>query len=513
MTKINKNVLYGKFKIVDVDDVEAIEHDGFYYDITDVEDELRIVYREKCKEENIICDMFELDRWLKENPECVYQILDNVLPIGEVKKMKKIDTKVRKHALKKGLDEMSWYGIQGGLDFLSDNLNRIINDIDEHVDVTGVDKVRNCLIDCQNALDEAQSYLQDIDYDEDIEKSKTKKVDKTKTNKARMIKYQHTGDFWTDANDAVAEVVVDYFGPVDDLPGLMFNRDFENYIGNLEDDIEKSKSKKGETMKATESKLTKSKGIKLKGYNGTWKVVKSKGLYSLLESEQMGNKALNVILKGKKIIKEADAENDEKTKEFFELDKAEDDSDVIDDEKEEKCGSKAFKAEDVDDKEPEQDEVKKRRIMRSHASKSKSRKSKISKEGEEGLPAPELDPIVVPNTDKEINNEGPVVNEDDKPAMNPEEVPESNETALPEEMLNHEELEEVNSTEDVQGKTILDLDPAETINKMRMGKFNRTEELGEQSTPVSPSGYPYARIGEGKLSNKLKKPTGQVRKF
>lgn len=46
----------------------------------------------------------------------------------------------------------------------------------------------------------------------------------------------------------------------------------------------------------------KKSGIKLKGHDGTFRVVKQRGEYTMLESEQYGNKAYNIILKKQKIF-------------------------------------------------------------------------------------------------------------------------------------------------------------------------------------------------------------------
>lgn len=445
-------------------------------------------------------------------------------------------------------------------------------------------------------------------------------------------------------------------------------KDFPTFIGTVVGDTDESgvedwieieygkyRDKHGE--------VSKSKGIRLKGYNGTWKVIKSRGQFSLLESEQMGKKALNVILKGKKILKEVDADKDKATKEFFGNNDAE------------KCNSKTFKADDVEEDDVEEDEkqMSKSKIDKRMMRKQKVRKQKVRKaldgdlkdyftmlfesapsdvaenkivselvgrmdddeviqtfneydqddyiydmseidsfireykpdpfdafnlgrwsseyyeddpyfyidgngniatlrefkaremaeraivlnpqiysEGIDGWdetmrlrdevlaktrkskskigkrrflkeesPKSDFKEMEHPQTDEKINGKNAVSDEDGKPDIIPEDDEMPSETALPDEMLNHEELEEINSTEDSAQASILDLDPSDAIDKMRNHGMTlsdlrdslRKQDLGSQSAQVNPSGYPYARIGDGKLSNVLRRPTGEVRKF
>lgn len=73
----------------------------------------------------------------------------------------------------------------------------------------------------------------------------------------------------------------------------------ERMISETKDEIVEQVVK---TMKDEGYRVVKDRGIRLKNHRGTFRVVKRQGEYVMLESEQYGNRAYNVILKGDRIV-------------------------------------------------------------------------------------------------------------------------------------------------------------------------------------------------------------------
>lgn len=70
--------------------------------------------------------------------------------------------------------------------------------------------------------------------------------------------------------------------------------------------------------KMIDRKIVKDRSIILKGHSGSFRVLKRKGEYVMLESEQYGDKAYNIILKGDRIVADkVDGFDDPKAKEVF----------------------------------------------------------------------------------------------------------------------------------------------------------------------------------------------------
>lgn len=70
--------------------------------------------------------------------------------------------------------------------------------------------------------------------------------------------------------------------------------------------------------KMIDRKIVKDRSIILKGHSGSFRVLKRKGEYVMLESEQYGDKAYNIILKGDRIVADrVDGFNDARARKIF----------------------------------------------------------------------------------------------------------------------------------------------------------------------------------------------------